>query len=68
MNTEVGTVIVMALYSVAAASALWGGVYALRTPDWRQRVTALLLALLPWIIASSATRIVGGAEHLLGHH
>ena len=68
MNTEVGTVIVMALYSVAVAAALWGGVYALRTPDWRKRVTALLLALLPWIVASSSTRIVGGVERLLGHY
>lgn len=66
MNSEAGTLVVMAFYAVAAAAALWGGVYALRTPDWRRRVTALLLALLPWIIASSATRIVGGVEHLLG--
>ena len=67
MNSDAGTVTVMVFYAVAAVAALWGGVYALRTPDWRRRVTALLLALLPWIVATSVTRVVGGVEHLLGH-
>ena len=41
-------------------------VYALRTRVPRLRVTALVMALFPWIIASAASRMVVGVELLLG--
>ena len=64
--SEIGTLVVTALSAVAAASAAVAFVYALRTRVPRLRVTALVMALFPWIIASSAQRIIFGVESLLG--
>ena len=64
--SEIGTLVVTVLWSVSAVSAVWALVYALLTKTPRLRLTALLLALFPWIIASSAQRIIFGVESLLG--
>ena len=64
--SEIGTLVVTALWSIAAVSAVWALVYALRTKTPRLRLTALLLVLFPWIIASASQRIIFGVESLLG--
>ena len=62
----VGLAIAMALWSVAAGGALCALVYAWRVGIARARVSRLVLAVLPWPLASAVSGAAVGLQFLSG--